>query len=234
MGLDSVELVMEVEDEFRIRLPDAECEKVRTVADIAALVISKLPRSDGVCASARTFYSLRRQIVRLTDLSRRDIRPGVQLTALFPLANRRKKWAALRAVERNVPHLRASTRAERTLLWMTGFLALAWLTCSALGWLAYGFSSVAALLSVGAFVAGAWLLTGINARFATHFPADCVTLADLVRLTMPVQFPNAAGDQLILQHRVMEDVRRLTANQLGLPLDQVKPESHLVNDLGMD
>ncbi|MCC6907887.1 MAG: hypothetical protein IT430_08115 [Phycisphaerales bacterium] len=234
MGLDSVELVMEVEDEFKIRLPDSECEKVRTVADIAALVISKLPRSDGVCASARTFYSLRRQIARLTNLSRSDIRPGVQLATLFPPAKRRKQWAALRAVERNVPHLRASTRAERTLLWMTGFLGLAWLTCSALGWLAYGFSSVAALFSVGAFLAGAWLLTGINARFATHFPADCVTLADLVRLTMPVQFPNAAGDQLIFQHRVMEDVRRLTANQLGLPLDQVKPESHLVNDLGMD
>ncbi len=45
MGLDGVELVMAVEDRFGVKLPDSECSHVRTVADLAALVIAKLPRA---------------------------------------------------------------------------------------------------------------------------------------------------------------------------------------------
>jgi acyl carrier protein len=48
MGFDTVELVMEVEDEFDVLLSDAECGNVRNVGDLAVLVTSKLgPSSDG-------------------------------------------------------------------------------------------------------------------------------------------------------------------------------------------
>lgn len=46
MGLDSIELVMEVEDEFRLHLPDEECEKVRTVDDVVDLVMKYRPDAD--------------------------------------------------------------------------------------------------------------------------------------------------------------------------------------------
>ncbi len=46
MGLDSVEFVMEVEQRFRLSLPDSDCENVRTVADMAELVIARVPGSD--------------------------------------------------------------------------------------------------------------------------------------------------------------------------------------------
>lgn len=52
MGLDSVELMLEVEDEFKIRLSDPECEGVRTVADLVALVMAHLPRSAGAGLTA--------------------------------------------------------------------------------------------------------------------------------------------------------------------------------------
>ena len=45
MGLDLVELVMEVEEHFDVPLPDSELTQVRTVADLANLVASKLPSS---------------------------------------------------------------------------------------------------------------------------------------------------------------------------------------------
>ena len=38
MGLDTVELVMEIEHEFEIDLPDAEAEKIRTVGMLAEFV----------------------------------------------------------------------------------------------------------------------------------------------------------------------------------------------------
>jgi acyl carrier protein len=37
-SLDAVELVMALEDEFAVELPDAECEQVATVADLFALL----------------------------------------------------------------------------------------------------------------------------------------------------------------------------------------------------
>ena len=40
MGLDSVELVMSVENKFGIRIPDTDCEKIYTVQDFSC----KLPQ----------------------------------------------------------------------------------------------------------------------------------------------------------------------------------------------
>ncbi len=43
MGLDLVELILETEDRFDVVLPDSDCQRVRTVADLAGLVASRLP-----------------------------------------------------------------------------------------------------------------------------------------------------------------------------------------------
>jgi len=42
MGLDVVELVIRVEEEFALDLPDDECGQVRTVGDLYRLVLKKL------------------------------------------------------------------------------------------------------------------------------------------------------------------------------------------------
>lgn len=42
MGLDSVEMVLELEEAFEIRVPDEEAEHVRTVNDLVEMVIRNL------------------------------------------------------------------------------------------------------------------------------------------------------------------------------------------------
>jgi acyl carrier protein len=37
MGLDAIEIILEVEDRFGITISDAESEQIRTVGDLAAL-----------------------------------------------------------------------------------------------------------------------------------------------------------------------------------------------------
>lgn len=46
MGLDAVEIVMEIEDHFNVELPDFELHQLRTVADLAALVTRRVPGSE--------------------------------------------------------------------------------------------------------------------------------------------------------------------------------------------
>ena len=44
MGLDTVELVMAVEEDFTLEIPDAVAEKMFTVGDLHSFVVSELRR----------------------------------------------------------------------------------------------------------------------------------------------------------------------------------------------
>lgn len=71
MGLDTVELVMAIEDSFDVQIPDEQAEKIRTVGDayefiIAAKQANQTPRD--VCLSAATFYRIRRSLCPLINV----------------------------------------------------------------------------------------------------------------------------------------------------------------------
>ena len=77
MGLDSVELVMECEDEFGITISDFEAEQTTTVGELAELVIKLLRRKGELepiqfCESSRLFYQLR-ALVRVCRRTRHPI-----------------------------------------------------------------------------------------------------------------------------------------------------------------
>ena len=59
MGLDLVELVMSVEEEFGIDIPDSLAEKISTVGDLADIVASELARSGQRADPDRIFERIR-------------------------------------------------------------------------------------------------------------------------------------------------------------------------------
>lgn len=77
MGLQSLELILEWEQAFGVRLPDERYARVRTVADAIDLFSEELRASNGpaTCMSLRAFTAIRRAYrdvglspsVRLTD-----------------------------------------------------------------------------------------------------------------------------------------------------------------------
>jgi acyl carrier protein len=99
MGLDTVELVMELEDAFGIAIPNEMAAKIVTVADtvhcVAGFLSTQQP-SSGVCASAHSFYNMRRELVDRCGLPRDQVTPDARLRTLIPPKHDRR-WPAIAA-----------------------------------------------------------------------------------------------------------------------------------------
>jgi acyl carrier protein len=230
MGLDGVEIVLEAERRFGVALEDAECARVTTVADLAALVWAKLPRRCE-CPSARRFYELRVAIVEAAGVERRAVRPGTRLDAIIPRGARRRVWRRLRARDAMVPRLVWPAWVDDAMLWVAGALCMGavmvlGVACGA-GGVLWGLVALAAM-----FVTGGVLVWGAGA-WAPRLPEGCATVGDLVRWTVPVGVPDGAGERLIAQVAVLERVRAMVSEELGMPLEKVQPESRFVKDLGV-
>lgn len=231
MGLDGVEIAMAVEDRFRITLPDAEYSNVRTVADLAALVISRLPRAGGFCPAARLFLRVRGILAQECGLDRRTLRPGTPLEMVFPPRKRRSRWKSLANAERNLPRLRLTGTARRVFRALGLFLFFLWASWSVLMLVDYGVPG--GVLSAFPLVGGAVAIAVARARWANEFPAGCETLGDLVRTIAPDSIPSDAGRRLLYEQRILDQVQTITAETLGLKREKVTPESRFQEDLAV-
>src|SRR5688500_14733790 len=92
MGMDLVELVMELEDEFEISIPDDVATELLTVGKTTDMVLGELRRrvgEAGVCATARSVYRLRRGLIARCGARRGDVRPGAAIGPLVALRHSR-------------------------------------------------------------------------------------------------------------------------------------------------
>lgn len=233
MGLDSVELMLEVEDEFKIRLSDPECEGVRTVADLVALVMAHLPRSGLACPTARHFRLLRARAEDWAGVSKREFRPRASLEAVFPRSGRRRRWAALGKGGLWVPRLVAPRAVHRGFVFAILGVMSVWVVVGAVLLVGQGGAGSMGLLALALVLVGGCLVFAYE-RCRVCFPAGCETVGDLVRRSMPPVVPSAAGERMVAERAVLERVRWLTARQLGIPIERVQAESRFVEDLEID
>ncbi|KKL90698.1 hypothetical protein LCGC14_1902090 [marine sediment metagenome] len=92
MGLDSVELVVYVEDKFGISIPDAECEKIYTVQDFSDSVFKRISvNPTEKCLTQIIFYRIRKAFQTL-DLSKEQIKPDSQISDLLTQAELKTNW----------------------------------------------------------------------------------------------------------------------------------------------
>jgi|SRR5690554_3650934 len=92
MGLDSVELVVSVEDKFGIRIPDAECEQISTVQDFADSVYKRiLVNPTEKCLTQIVFYRIRKAFQKL-NLSETEIKPDTKISELLTQTDLKENW----------------------------------------------------------------------------------------------------------------------------------------------
>ena len=89
MGLESIELVLNLEREFATRLDEVELASIATVGELYDLLLqSQNLRRPTTCFTARLFYQLRRGLIKM-GWSRASVRPGIfveraTLQAIYP------------------------------------------------------------------------------------------------------------------------------------------------------
>jgi acyl carrier protein len=84
MGLDSVEILVRVEEYFGISIPDREAEKILTVQDFADCVFTKVTVNPTErCKSQMLFYKFRTYFTDKQGISRDQVRPDAKIKDLI-------------------------------------------------------------------------------------------------------------------------------------------------------
>lgn len=238
MGLDTVELVMEIEEEFGVSLPDSEASQIETVGQVWRFLLNKTTgwQMSGVCLSAATFYTLRRGTQCLGI--QQKLCPDTAIEEFLPKGDERHFWQRLaQATGLTLPPLRCPK-------WITALsyaaIAVAWSIWICCVWkiLEAGLSDEhlaigIAVFSLLGFAASAiWRMT-ITRNHSRLPPAGCQSIRHLVAQTM-----ESNRYQLELRYRgeteraVWEKLRTIVSEQLGVEPENINPDSHFVKDLG--
>lgn len=96
MGLETVELVMAIEEEFGIEIRNEDAGRLTTVGEIYNFLLSRLEQTAPIdCLSQRVFYKLRRALIETYGLSRHVITPATKLDSLLTVEQISEGWPFL-------------------------------------------------------------------------------------------------------------------------------------------
>ncbi|MDR0775452.1 MAG: hypothetical protein LBE81_02285 [Azonexus sp.] len=222
MGLDGVELLLAVEEEFGISVDDADAATLATPGMLSDYVIARLGNvgeSKGRCLSQAGFYRIRSALVRQFGARRNEVRPDSPIRN-FLNGNIRQQWVELKKAI-DAPHLpwlrcRKSIAFPIHIVMPLGGLALLALAGVSSGW--------ALVFVLFALPLCAAIITN---RLGDIVPENASTVGALVPY---VRFQNHEWTR----EYVLQGVLLLTAEQLNVSIEKVRPDSHFVKDLGLD
>ena len=246
MGLDGVELVMAVEEEFGLEISDADAEKLRTPRDLIDVVCTKMAdvKPGGVCQSQHAFYKLRRALCTQTGQPRKTITPATRLADLLPADMRNPAWQKLRDAvqpEKWPEPVRAPglVRGLINAACLVGIVVSFALIPGAWGTVEPG--SFASTLKENYGLMGARVIVlfvtggvfGILAALLTRGQRRCLPvkyqrvgdLAKLVRKREP--------DAALPREKVAAKVHDIVMEQLGVSVEKYREDAEFVKDFGM-
>jgi acyl carrier protein len=233
MGLDSVEILMEVENAFGIRIPDAEAEKIITVGDFHNSVWKHLEgRQIERCHSQVLFYRLRSTLAEKTKFDHRSITLKTSPNSLWPISNRRQVYKELQSdLSLSLPALKLPDPWSDLLAWTSIVLVVG--------------SLVVEFILINFFNYNAWIWLGTLAALGIVLGISemleplrtKVGQADMREFTMQVLKDNYK--QLVrdsgTNRRDMEAViNQIIADKVGLDIVEIEPSKRIADDLGVD
>jgi acyl carrier protein len=248
MGLDIVELVMEIEEEFDIRIPDDEAAQIMTLAHLHSFIHAQLRGRTNMdyCPSSRAFYRLRRVLTGEFGISRQSVTTRACMEGLLARDGRQRHWARLGRLLGGweMPPLRRPDWAVRAML-LSGFgVVVSAMSCVVMI-MANGptWAPASALLLCAALLGLAFRGTE---SFAIELPPSCMSVRGTVQSLLRTNYGRlvtetgedhgrlvreAGGLQ---QDEVWQRMCKIISKQLGVGLDKLTPDTRFTDDLGAD
>ena len=249
MGLDGVELIMAVEEEFSVEISDANAEKIRTPQDLIDIICAKMAAADKpgrVCQSQHSFYRLRRALCTQTGQPRKTVTPATPLTDLLPVDMRDPSWRKLReavqAEEWPSPvRSPGAVRATANLVCLSSIL-LSFVIVPG-GWtrgkgdpepLLVGMCDGSFMMARIVALVGAAIFLAIVAMLVTrplrrYLPTKVKRVGDLAKFIR-----KRDPERILSREQVAEKVRELVLEQLGISADKYREDADFVKDFGMN
>jgi acyl carrier protein len=232
MGLDSVELVLDVENAFAFSIPDEDAAGLTTVGKLYEYVLAhRFHGKQDACLTSITFYKLRQALMLVLQMPRNSVRVSTELSAVIP-KQRRRTWRALeKATGFRLPFLRRPRWVVT--LGAPAAIGLGIATPALLGLKPFGGGVIVAILSTGVF---AYVLFWLTWLLAYEFPPDVSTVGQLAKATLARNYRPivAESKKSATDAEVWEILQRIIVEQLGVRIDQLTKEANFVKDIHVD
>jgi acyl carrier protein len=230
MGLDIVELHLAIEDEFGVTLPAGSFPP--TVGELHAMILQVIQRnaewSNDEYACIPAFFVVRNGL-RSVACGSPQIRPSTAIESVLPRFGRLRLWEQLEAELRcQLPTLKSPTG-------IGGAIFLGWLGICSIGLTLLFLLADGPGLLLGMLL-GVPLVTmlamDLERRLRFRLPDEFATVSGLVRHLLPAK--EAAAFKTNTPDQVWVRLRNIVSDQLDVPLELVRAESHFVRDLKCD
>lgn len=244
MGLDTVEIVLRVEETFGVDLPDDELGSVRTVGDLHELLLRKL---DGgyACLSSRAFYRVRKALVDVLGVKRNSVRPSSELAVILDQRSRPNVW---REIEQQ-SGLRFPRLEHPGWFNWTAFLLCLSIYASVCAIMApiffhdfphpiSGLTAIAFPFSVALILIPLGMVLLRKATPFLGFVLPVATVGELARDVLAKNYPQLRqGDQKGEnpdRNEIWLIVQDIFIDQLQVKREEVVPEANIARDLGCE
>ena len=220
MGLDTVELVIAIEEEFGIHIDDDDAANCATPADVADYVYSRVRRTEAdPCLSQKGFYKLRKLIAKEFDRNSNEIRPNSKLRD-FLGDDIRGNWSRLK----NSLDVTDYPPLERKKLTIVGIVFI--LPAVIVSPLIYKQAPLELTFIVYSILA--MLFNAVTLKRGNTIPSKFNTVDSLVPYVECSK--STVWDKEMLLKRIIE----ITSMQLGIPVEKINKNSYFVRELGAD
>lgn len=234
MGLDSVEILMKVEETFAIKIPDQEAEKIITVGDFHNSVwrhLSNRPISDK-CHSQGLFYRLRKLISETYKFPKQHIELNSSPNDIFPKSDRRQSYLQFSTINSlKLPDL---------------VLAPTWTTVlTTFGILTVPGGLLLSIILINIFDYTKWtLLIPVAGVFLTMAVSEILdpkrtiikstTIKDFTKETLALNYTTLVKEVGTNRKEMESVINHIIADMAGLELEEITPEKKICDDLGID
>jgi acyl carrier protein len=233
MGLDSVELIIEIEKAFAIKIPDEEAEKLITVGDVHNWVWNHIEQKNSTkCISQVLFYKLRKYISHKNGMPLRTVNFDTSLNGVIPWKDRKKEYA----------HFAESTGLRLPKL----VLSNSWnALLNVVGVISFFGGLIFALAKIMFFNSAAWvmiipllglvlmtLLSMLLHPKRTHIHPD--SLKAFTKKTITLNYSFLTQTHGTNRKDVEDMINQIIADTIGVDLAEITPEKSFTDDLGVD